>query len=96
MNFKTDEEAMRWAKDLADDVARVIERFPDADPEDVRHTLILLQMPPWDRLERSLRRGRATPVLRTLKSASLKRSRNTMFYSWWWACLLLFCKALQS
>ena len=53
----------RSARRLAAEVESVRAKHPDADPEDVRHTLILLRMRPWERLERSLRRGRATAVL---------------------------------
>jgi septum formation topological specificity factor MinE len=54
----------RWAKKLAADVAAVISRHPDADPEDVRLTLISLQSPPLERLNRSLRRGRGFAAFR--------------------------------
>jgi hypothetical protein len=56
--------ANRWAKKLADDVAAVMSRHPDADPEDVRLTLISLQSPPLARLNRSLRRGRGFAAFR--------------------------------
>jgi hypothetical protein len=54
----------RWAKKLADDVAVVMSRHPEADPEDVRLTLISLQSPPLVRLNRSLRRGRGFAAFR--------------------------------
>jgi hypothetical protein len=57
--------AQRWAKKLADDVAAVMSRHPDADPEDVRLTLISLQSPPLTRLNRSLRRGRGFAAFRS-------------------------------
>ncbi len=38
---------------------RILARHPEADRENVRHTLLLLEEPPEDRLERGLRRGRA-------------------------------------
>jgi len=53
---------IRWAKKLAGDVAAVMSRHPDADPEDVRLTLISLQSPPLTRLNRSLRRGRGFAI----------------------------------
>jgi hypothetical protein len=55
---KTATKTIRWAKKLADDVGAVMVRHPDADPEDVRLTLISLQSPPLARLNRSLRRAR--------------------------------------
>jgi hypothetical protein len=55
---------IRWAKKLAGDVAAVMSRYPDADPEDVRLTLISLQSPPLTRLNRSLRRGRGFAIFR--------------------------------
>jgi hypothetical protein len=56
--------AKRWAKRLADDVDAVMSRHPEADPEDVRLTLISLQSPPLARLNRSLRRGRGFAAFR--------------------------------
>jgi hypothetical protein len=56
--------AIRWGKKLAADVATVMSRHPDADPEDVRLTLISLQSPPLARLNRSLRRGRGFAAFR--------------------------------
>jgi hypothetical protein len=56
--------ATRWAKKLADEVAAVMSRHPDADPEDVRLTLISLQSSPLARLNRSLRRGRGFATFR--------------------------------
>jgi hypothetical protein len=56
--------AERWARALAGKVSRVMARYPDADPEDVRRTLICLQSSPLDRLNRSLRRGRGFAAFR--------------------------------
>jgi hypothetical protein len=55
--------ATREARKLMRAVDAILAEFPEADREDVKHTLVLLRMPPWERLERSLRRGRATAVL---------------------------------
>lgn len=52
-------EAERWAKQLMKTVHQVLTVCPQADPENVRHTLILLQKPPLERLKLSLTRGRA-------------------------------------
>src|SRR5437899_12893269 len=54
--------ARRWGKKLAADVAAVMSRYPDADPEDVRLMLISLQSPPFERLIWSLRSGRGFVV----------------------------------
>jgi hypothetical protein len=40
-------------------VRAVLAVRPEADPDNVRHTLILLEHPPLERLRRSLTRGRA-------------------------------------
>jgi hypothetical protein len=53
-------EASRWARRLSARVAKVLAVHPQADPDNVRHTLILLEQPPLERLQRSLIRGRAT------------------------------------
>ncbi len=55
----------RWrAQRLAAEVAAIVSEHPDADPEDVRLTLIALQSPPLERLNRSLRRGRGLAAFR--------------------------------
>ena len=51
--------AIRWARRLSAKVQAVLEAHPGADPDNVRHTLILLEKPPLERLELSLLRGRA-------------------------------------
>ena len=51
--------ATRWAQQLMDSVRAVLAVRPEADPDNVRHTLILLEQPPLERLRRSLTRGRA-------------------------------------
>ena len=51
--------AARWAARLMDSVRMVLAERPEADPDNVRHTLILLQHPPLERLRKSLNRGRA-------------------------------------
>ena len=56
--------AQRWARRLLARVERVLAAHPDADPDNVRHTLILLEQPPLERLQRSLIRGRATALFR--------------------------------
>jgi hypothetical protein len=57
--------ANRWAKKLAAEVALVMAQYPDADPEDIRLTLISLQSSPLARLNRSLRRGRGFAAFRS-------------------------------
>lgn len=58
-NTSRDADAAQWAADLMDDVRAVLKVRPNADPDNVRHTLILLKFPPLERLRRSLTRGRA-------------------------------------
>ncbi len=55
--------AARWARRLSARVEHVLALHPEADPDNVRHTLILLELPPLERLQRSLIRGRATAIL---------------------------------
>ena len=52
--------ARRWARGLSTRVAKILAANPHADPDNVRHTLILLELLPWERLQRSLIRDRAT------------------------------------
>jgi hypothetical protein len=52
-------QAARWARRLSKRVEKVLAANPQADPDNVRHTLILLEQPPLERLQRSLIRGRA-------------------------------------
>lgn len=56
--------AKRWALRLSARVGKVLADHPHADPDNVRHTLILLEQPTLKRLQRSLIRGRATAILR--------------------------------
>lgn len=51
--------AEEWGRELASRVAAVMQAHPEVDPENVRHTLILRQLPPIERLRRSLLRGGA-------------------------------------
>ncbi len=51
--------ATRWAHRLMASVRAVLATWPEADPDNVRQTLILLQQPPLERLRQSLTRGRA-------------------------------------
>ena len=57
-------QARRWARRLTMRVGKVLAAHPHADPDNVRHTLILLEQPPLERLQRSLIRGRATAIFR--------------------------------
>jgi hypothetical protein len=54
----------RWARRLATKVEAIMAQHPEADPEDVRLTLISLQSPPLARLNRSLLRGRGFAAFR--------------------------------
>jgi hypothetical protein len=56
--------ARHWAERLSARVKEIIKHHPEADPDNVRHTLILLEKPPLERLQRSLIRGRATSIFR--------------------------------
>ncbi len=58
------EQARRWALRLTARVEQVLAAHPEADRDNVRHTLILLEQPPLERLQRSLIRGRATALRR--------------------------------
>ena len=64
---KTPAQAKRWANRLAARVAKVLAEHPQADPDNVRHALILLELPPFERLERSLIRGRAGNLPRMVR-----------------------------
>jgi hypothetical protein len=56
---------MRWAQRLDGEVRAVVQRHPEADADNVRLTLLALQVTPEERLARSLRRGRGFAVFRT-------------------------------
>lgn len=63
-----------WARQLAVEVETIMAAHPDADPNDVRRTLILLQLSPLERLNRSLRRGRGFAAFKMrLKVLPLER-----------------------
>ena len=55
-------QARRWARRLTARVEQVLAAHPDADRDNVRHTFILLEQSPLERLQRSLIRGRATAL----------------------------------
>jgi hypothetical protein len=54
----------RWTRRLMARVQLVLAAHPDADRDNVRHTLILLEQPPLERLQKSLIRGRHTTICR--------------------------------
>jgi hypothetical protein len=58
------DQARRWARRLSLRVGKVLAANPRANPDNVRHTLILLEQPPLERLQRSLIRGRASAIFR--------------------------------
>lgn len=58
-NNSRERRAAQWAANLMESVRAVLAVRPEADPDNVRHTLILLEQPPLERLRRSLTRGRA-------------------------------------
>ena len=58
-NSSRERSASQWAARLMKSVRAVLAVCPEADPDNVRHTLILLEQPPLERLRRSLTRGRA-------------------------------------
>ena len=54
--------ARRWAVQLMARVEAVLAANPAADPDNVRHTLILLDLPPFERLQRSILRARTASI----------------------------------
>jgi hypothetical protein len=59
-----DAQAAAWARQLSARVEEIVAENPGADRDNVRHTLILLEKPPLERLQRSLIRGRPAAVRR--------------------------------
>jgi hypothetical protein len=57
-------QANRWARRVDARVGKVLAAHPEADPDNVHHTLIPLDQPPLERLQRSLTRGGATAIFR--------------------------------
>jgi len=58
-NDSRERNATQWAARLMESVRAVLAEHPEADSDNVRHTLILLEYPPLERLRKSLTRGRA-------------------------------------
>jgi hypothetical protein len=54
----------RWTRRLMARMQSVLAANPQADADNVRHTLILLEQPPLERLQKSLIRGRHTTICR--------------------------------
>ncbi len=50
---------------LLEEHAAIMRRNPQADPENIRHVLLLLRLDPLSRLNLSLTRGRAFAAYRT-------------------------------
>lgn len=74
-----EDKAEQWARNLADEVAAVLKTHPEADPDNVRHTLILLEKSPMERLATSLSRGRAFLSESELKFLRALVSRDVRF-----------------
>jgi hypothetical protein len=51
-------------RDILALVSRIMQRHTDADPDNLRHTLLLLQKQPIERLRRALLRGRKIDIQR--------------------------------
>jgi hypothetical protein len=62
--FEHEEAAVRWGRQLAGRGAAISRRHPDTHPDNIRLTLIALDLPPEERLQRSLRRGRGFATFR--------------------------------
>jgi hypothetical protein len=60
--LETDDSALHRAQALIARVDAIVAAHPTADRDNVRHTLVLLDEPPIDRLNRGLLRGRAVAV----------------------------------
>ena len=54
--------ALRKHKRRLQQLELVMRRHPEADREDVLHTVIALEKNPWENLERSLLRGRGVEI----------------------------------
>lgn len=59
-----EEERILRLKKLASETDRILEKHPEADRDNVWHTLLLLEEDPWKRLRRGLLRARTTPIYR--------------------------------
>ncbi len=58
---ETDAPAARM-RSIAAEAEQVAHRYPEVDPDNIRHTLILLSEKPVERLRRALRRGRFVDI----------------------------------
>jgi hypothetical protein len=63
-NHSTAASAQRWTRRLMARMQTVLAANPQADVDNVRHTLILLEQEPFERLQKSLIRGRHTTICR--------------------------------
>ena len=73
INLQTDQSAQRWARRLIAQTELVLAAYPEADPDNVRHTLILLGLPPLERLQHGLIRGRSAVKTRPAKKRRKKK-----------------------
>jgi predicted trehalose synthase len=63
-NRPTAASVKRWTRRLMARMQSVLAANPQADADNVRHTLILLEQLPLERLQKSLIRGRHTTICR--------------------------------
>ena len=63
-NRPTAASVKRWTRRLMARMQSVLAANPQADADNVRHTLILLEQQPLERLQKSLIRGRHTTICR--------------------------------
>ena len=71
--YKAPANAARWARRLNARVEEILARHPNADRDNVRHALILLELPPLERLQRSLIRGRAIRFINKPRNKEVKK-----------------------
>ncbi len=58
------DDPLRWGRELAARVKAIVHQHPEADPDNIRLTLLALELTPEERLQRSLRRGRGFAAFR--------------------------------
>jgi len=61
---------------IARQTAVLAARYPDSDPDNLRHTLILLGQPPLERLQRALLRAQKCNILASKES--LRREKDKL------------------
>ena len=65
----------RDAENIMRQTARIARAHPEADPDNIRHTLLLLRLEPVERLRRALTRGKLERIIASKKAVGRDKDK---------------------